>query len=71
MASVAGLDRSFYGRVERGDQHVSLGTLVRLAVALDVTLADLFEGVTVSAADLEGLPRRGAARPAAPPRRRR
>jgi transcriptional regulator with XRE-family HTH domain len=60
MAARAGLDRSFYGRVERGTQNVALPTLARLSVALGITLSDLFSGVEVDHCTLGALPRRGA-----------
>lgn len=43
LALLAGVDRSYVGRVERGDNNVALLTLVRIAAALDVTVATLME----------------------------
>jgi transcriptional regulator with XRE-family HTH domain len=37
----AGLDRSYYGAIERGESNVSLATLTKLAGALDLTAAEL------------------------------
>jgi transcriptional regulator with XRE-family HTH domain len=42
LAFEAGLDRAYFGRVERAKDNVSLGTVDALARALDVTIADLF-----------------------------
>jgi transcriptional regulator with XRE-family HTH domain len=41
LALLAGLDRSYYGRVERGDNNMAVLTLQKIAVALDVTVAEL------------------------------
>jgi transcriptional regulator with XRE-family HTH domain len=43
LALNAGVDRSYVGRVERGDNNVAVLTLVQLAAALDVTVATLME----------------------------
>lgn len=43
LALIASVDRSYVGRVERGDNNVALLTLVRLAGALDVSVAELME----------------------------
>jgi transcriptional regulator with XRE-family HTH domain len=39
VARAAGVDRSFYGRVEAGDAHASLGSLVAIATALGAELS--------------------------------
>ena len=41
----AKIGRSLYGRIERGEQNVELTTVLRLAMALEIKAADLFEGV--------------------------
>ena len=41
LALLAEVDRSYVGRVERGDNNVAILTLVKLAAALDVSLAEL------------------------------
>ena len=43
LALLAGVDRSYVGQVERGDNNVALLTLVKLATALEVSLANLFQ----------------------------
>ena len=40
LAADAGLDRSFVGRLERGQSNVSVGTLDRLAVTLQIPVAE-------------------------------
>jgi transcriptional regulator with XRE-family HTH domain len=40
---IAELNRSYVGRVERGDNNAALRTLVKLAGALDVTVAKLLQ----------------------------
>lgn len=41
LALIAEVDRSYVGRVERGDNNVAILTLLKLAKAMDVTLAKL------------------------------
>ncbi len=43
LALMAGVDRSYVGRVERGDNNVAVLTLLKLAQALDVSLKDLMK----------------------------
>lgn len=43
LALLAEVDRSYVGRVERGDNNVALLTLSRLAGALGTSLADLMQ----------------------------
>ncbi len=45
FAAVAGLDRSYMGAIERGEQNPSLWIIARIADALEVTVADLCQGV--------------------------
>lgn len=41
LALQAGVDRSYLGRVERGDNNAAALTLVKIASALGMKLADL------------------------------
>lgn len=41
LALLAEVDRSYVGRVERGDNNVAVLTLARLAKALDVSMKEL------------------------------
>ncbi len=43
LALLADVDRSYVGRVERGDNNVALLTLARLADALELTVARLMQ----------------------------
>ena len=43
LALMAEIDRSYVGRVERGDNNAAVLTLVRLASALDTTVAKLMQ----------------------------
>ncbi len=43
LALLAEVDRSYVGRVERGDNNVAILTLARLAGALDVSIAKLMK----------------------------
>lgn len=42
LASIAGLDRSYYGGIERGSRNPSLKNICQIAKALGVPPADLF-----------------------------
>lgn len=41
LALLAGVDRSYVGQVERGDNNVAILTLTRLTSALDISIAEL------------------------------
>ena len=43
LALLAEVDRSYVGRVERGDNNAALLTLKRVASALDISLSKLME----------------------------
>jgi transcriptional regulator with XRE-family HTH domain len=43
LALLAEVDRSYVGRVERGDNNAAILTLARLAKALDVSIAELMQ----------------------------
>jgi transcriptional regulator with XRE-family HTH domain len=43
LALVAEVDRSYVGRIERGDNAVAVLTLLKIAAALDVTASALME----------------------------
>jgi transcriptional regulator with XRE-family HTH domain len=42
LALLAEVDRSYLGRVERGDNNVAVLTLHRIARCLDISLSELF-----------------------------
>jgi transcriptional regulator with XRE-family HTH domain len=44
VASEAGLERAYYGRVERGEVNISVVKLLGIAKALQVDIAELFPG---------------------------
>jgi transcriptional regulator with XRE-family HTH domain len=41
-ALVSGLDRSYYGGVERGEHNIALVNIEKIAKALDVSIKELF-----------------------------
>jgi transcriptional regulator with XRE-family HTH domain len=43
LALLSEVDRSYVGRIERGDNNVAILTLARLAAALDLTVAKLMQ----------------------------
>ena len=45
LGFLTGLDRTYISGIERGVRNVSLKNIARLAKALGVSLAELFEGI--------------------------
>ncbi len=45
VALDAGLDRSYYGRIERGEVNVSVINLVKIAKTLQTSIASLFGNI--------------------------
>jgi transcriptional regulator with XRE-family HTH domain len=45
LAKAAGLDRSYVGRIERGDVDPGLSTQEKIASALEITLGELLTAV--------------------------
>ena len=43
FADEVGIDRSYIGGIERGEHNVALVNLLKIAVALDITLAQLIQ----------------------------
>lgn len=43
LALLAGIDRSYLGRIERGENSVGMMTLMRLAAALGITIVQLIQ----------------------------
>jgi len=43
FAAKAGIDRSYYGSIERGEYNLTVDTLGTVAAGLGVSLAELFE----------------------------
>ena len=43
VALASGLDRSYFGGVERGEHNVAVINLEKIAVALDIKIVDLFD----------------------------
>lgn len=71
FAAAAKFEPSFAGRVERGKQNLTLVALGRSALALEVEISRIFDGIQADAAILESKPRANA-RPKVPrPRTRR
>lgn len=54
LADRAGLDRSYVGRVERGEQNASLNTLQRISQALGSDLDVLFATARQLASEADG-----------------
>jgi transcriptional regulator with XRE-family HTH domain len=47
LAHLAGIDRTYVGQVERGDNNVAILTLSRLAAALDLSIAELAQEANI------------------------
>jgi len=50
LALVAGVDRSYYGSVERGERNITVIVLCRLAMALECDVAALTVGLPTTCA---------------------
>ena len=57
FAHHAQIARTFYGRIERGEQNLALKTLFLLARSLRVTPAELLEGISLDDCFEDGSPR--------------
>lgn len=42
VALASGLDRSYFGGIERGEHNVAVANLEKIAVALNITMSELF-----------------------------
>lgn len=47
FAALADLDRAYYGGIERGERNVAVLNLIKIAVALEVEVGELFPTLTV------------------------
>ncbi|AOW57838.1 TPA: helix-turn-helix transcriptional regulator [Legionella pneumophila] len=47
IASESGLDRSYMGSVERGERNIAALNLIKIAVAMDVEVGELFPSIEV------------------------
>lgn len=47
FAAASGLDRSYFGRIERGEQNVSLDNIAAIARTLEVPIGTLFDSSTL------------------------
>ncbi|MBF4366292.1 XRE family transcriptional regulator, partial [Vibrio anguillarum] len=44
LADLAGIDRSYMGHIERGDQNITLTKIYQISEALRVSVSDLISG---------------------------
>lgn len=51
LALLAGVDRSYYGKLERGERQPTVGLLLRVAYALGVSGSDLLKSAEILLAD--------------------
>lgn len=56
LAYDAGVDRSYLGGIERGEENPTVDVLERLALRLDVAISDLFQHLS-NTDEIEGLPK--------------
>ena len=45
LAEKADLHRTYIGMIERGKKNITLGNIIKIAAALDVSVSDLVEGL--------------------------
>ncbi|MBA56702.1 MAG: transcriptional regulator [Pseudomonadales bacterium] len=45
FADLAGIDRSYMGHIERGDQNITLTKIFQIAKALEISIRQLFDEV--------------------------
>tara|TARA_R110000868_G_scaffold411785_1_gene710589 strand:+ start:71832 stop:72131 length:300 start_codon:yes stop_codon:yes gene_type:complete len=57
FAAMANIDRATFGKLERGLINPSLLTLARIAVALEISLAQLMQGVEIDPEEIKATPR--------------
>jgi transcriptional regulator with XRE-family HTH domain len=57
FAALANIDRSAYGKLERGRSGASLTTMARIAVALEVPLAELVSAIELDPKSVRAWPR--------------
>jgi transcriptional regulator with XRE-family HTH domain len=42
LAAISGISRSYFGGLERGERNIAALNIIRVAIALDVEVGDLF-----------------------------
>jgi transcriptional regulator with XRE-family HTH domain len=47
FAGLAGIDRAYYGGIERGERNVAALNLIRIAAALKVEVGELFPSIAI------------------------
>ena len=57
FASLVDMDRSAYGKLERGRINPSLVTMARIAVALGIELDELLGGIGIDRDEIRAMPR--------------
>jgi transcriptional regulator with XRE-family HTH domain len=53
FAEICGVHRTYMGHLERGEKNASLGSVARVARALEITLSELLSGVDVPASPVD------------------
>jgi XRE family transcriptional regulator, regulator of sulfur utilization len=51
LAAAAGIDRSYMGMIERGESAATIITLLKLAKALECTIAEMTDGMVIPDGD--------------------
>jgi transcriptional regulator with XRE-family HTH domain len=54
MAHLAGLDRAYYGGIERGERNVSTLNLIKIAAALEMEIGELFPKIKEIKKEIHG-----------------
>lgn len=61
FALAAGIDRSYYGKLERGERQPSIALLLRIAIGLDCSAATLIRRLEAALNDRDGYEAAGEA----------
>jgi transcriptional regulator with XRE-family HTH domain len=57
FAGLANIDRSAYGKLERGETCAGLISLARIALALEIELSELLRTVEIDLEEIKAIPR--------------
>lgn len=57
FAALANIDRSAFGKLERGEINAGLISLARIAVALEIGLSELLQGIEIEPKAIKAIPR--------------
>ena len=56
LAELSGCQHTYIGQIERGEKNATIESIVKIAVALDVSLSKLFEKLGAEATEARNIP---------------